>query len=77
MEKRPWESVLSANNALTKNFLFIFHPDFIFCGLFACPFSLRRPKKCLWGRFQRHCFDWKLFKGIFVFRQKIDFFLRG
>ena len=31
-------------NALTKIFLFISHPNFIFCGLFVCPCSFRRPK---------------------------------
>ena len=35
--KLPWESLLSANNALTKTILFNSHPDFIFCGLFLCP----------------------------------------
>ena len=34
--KLPWESVLSANNALTKNFLFNSDPDFIVC----CAISL-------------------------------------
>ena len=37
------ESFLSANNALTKNFLFNSHPHFIFCGVFVCPWSLGRP----------------------------------
>ena len=52
--KRPSESFLGANNALTKNFPLNSHPDFIFCGLFLCPWSLGRPKKCLRGRFWTH-----------------------
>ena len=52
--KLPWDLFLSANNALTKNFLFNSHPDFIFCGLFVCPWSLKRPKKCLRLRFRTH-----------------------
>ena len=47
-----WKSFLSANNALTKNFLFNSHPDFIFCGLFLCP----------WEPFRTHWFDWKLLR---------------
>ena len=40
----PWESFFSANNAPTKNFLFISHPNFISFGLFLCPWYLERPK---------------------------------
>ena len=58
--KRPWESFLSANNALTKNFLFISHPDFIFCGLFICPWSLGRLKNiCILSKNRLFC------KGLF------------
>ena len=32
-----WESFLSANNALTENFVFNSHPFFILSGLFLCP----------------------------------------
>ena len=45
--KLLWESFLSENNALAKNVLFNLNPDFIFYGLFFCPWSLGRPKKCL------------------------------
>ena len=69
-----WESVLSANNAPTKKFLFNSHPDFKFCGLFLCPCSLERPKTCLRGRFQPHWFDWKLLKEHLYFVQKSTFF---
>ena len=72
--KLPWESILSANNALTKIFLFNSHPDFIFFGLFLCPWSLGRPKKCLRGRFETHWFDWKLLKEYLYFVQKSTFF---
>ena len=54
VEKLPWESFLSANNALTKNFLFNSHHGLVFCGLFLCPWSLGRPKKCLRGRLRTH-----------------------
>ena len=54
VEKLPWESFLSANNALTKNFRFNSHHGFIFFGPFLCACSLRRPKKCLRGRFRTH-----------------------
>ena len=50
--KVPCELFSSANNTLTKNFMFNSRPDFIFCGLFLCPLSLGRPKKCLKGRFR-------------------------
>ena len=49
--KTPLGIILSANNTLTKNFLFNSHPDFIFCGQFLSPWSLTTPKKCLRGRF--------------------------
>ena len=52
--KLHWESFLSANNGLAKTVLFNIHPDFIFFGLFFCPWSLGRPKKCLRGRFTTH-----------------------
>ena len=52
--KLPWKSMLSANNAMTTNFLFNSQPDFIFCWLFLCPWSLGRPKKCLRGRFRTY-----------------------
>ena len=35
--KLPWESFLSANNALTKYFPLNPNPDFIFSALFLCP----------------------------------------
>ena len=72
--KIHWESFLSANNALTKNFLFNPHSDLIFCGLFLCPWSLGRPKKCLRGRFRTHWFIWKLFKEYLSGVQKSTFF---
>ena len=72
--KLPWGSFLSANNALKKNVLFNSHPDFIFCGLFLCPWSLGRPTKRLRGRFRTHRFDWKLLKEYFYFVQKLTLF---
>ena len=57
VKKIHWESFLSENNALTKNFLFNFHPDVIFCGQFVCPLSLGRSKNCLKGHFQTHLID--------------------
>ena len=64
--KLPWESILSLNKALTKNFLFNSHLDFIFCGIFLCAWSLGRPQKCLRGRFKTNLFDWKLLKEYLV-----------
>ena len=52
--KLTWESVLSASNALKKNFLFNSYTDFIFCRILICPWSLKRPKKCLRERFRTH-----------------------
>ena len=40
----PLGIIFSANNATTKNFLFISHTKFISFGLFLCPWSLERPK---------------------------------
>ena len=54
VEKIPWESFLRASNALTKNFLFNSHPDVICYGLFLCPLSLGRTKKCFRRRFRTH-----------------------
>ena len=64
---------LSANNALTKNFLFNSHPHF-FCGLFLCSWSLGRAKKCLRGLFKTHHFDWKLSRESLYFVQNSTFF---
>ena len=74
MVKLLWESFLSANNALTKTFLFNSHPDFTLCGLFLCPWSLGRPKECLREPFRALRFDWKLLKEYLYFVQKSTFF---
>ena len=50
--KTQMEIIFKWKNALTKNFLFNSHPDFIFCGLFFCP----------WEPFRTHWFDWKLLR---------------
>ena len=55
--KLPCESFLTENNALTKNFLFNFHPDLLFCGLFLCPWTLGRLKMFLRGLFRTHLLD--------------------
>ena len=72
--KLPWELILSVNNALSKNVLFNSHPNFIFCGLFLCPWSVGRPQKCLRGHFQTHLFHWKLLKEYLYLVQKSTFF---
>ena len=65
--KNPWESMLSPNNALTKNCLFECHPDFILCGYFFVPGPLRGIKV------SQGMFSDKHFR-IFVGGPKIDFF---
>ena len=63
--KTPWESFLSANNALTKKFLFSSHPDFICCGLLSQ------------GTFSDTLIRLEASKRIFLFRSKVKFFPRG
>ena len=75
--KKPWESRLAANNAMTKNFLLNSHPDFISFEQFLCPRSLKRPKIMSQETFSDTLIRLEAFKRIFVFFQKIDYFPRG
>ena len=69
--------MLRGNNAVTKNFLFNSHPNFIFCGLFLCPCFLGRTNKCLRKLFSGTPMRLEAFKRIFVFRTKIRPFSKG
>ena len=74
--KTPLEIILSANNGLTKNGLFNFHPHFIFSGYFfvACPFFAYNVSQ---ETIKDTLIRLEACKRIFLFCQKIEFFPRS